>query len=231
MPTFNLAPVYNYTPAISSEIHPHITAELHPNIIISNTSELSVKISEISMQCIQTIKETMTPKNYHLLKDLITQTLWDYRYAIACGTLVGSYGITSLLLLADYYHYLQGDTLWARWKPELTFEQLCTISQKDLTQELLATINERNYNKNNPTDFAHPLTMFIVSIDREIKICKRYIATTQAIKRLRLMAIFPTNDNKLDEVNKLLQRALFIKHLFLSWLSDYNTGNKKEVNV
>ena len=227
MPTFNLAPIYNYTPAISSEIHPHITAELHPNIIISNTSELSVKISDISLQCMQTIKETMTRENYHLLKNLITQTLWDYRYAIACGTLMGSYGITSLLLLADYYHYLQGDTLWARWKPELTFEQLCTMSQKDLTQELLAAINERNYNKNNPTDFAHPLTMFIVNIDEEIKICKRYIATTQAIKRLRLMAIFPTNEHKIDEVNKLLQRALFIKHLFLSWLSDYNIASNK----
>lgn len=231
MQTFHIAPTYNYTPAITSEIHPHVTTELHPNIVVSNTSELSVKLSEISMQCMQTIKETITPENYHFVKDLITQTLWDYRYAIACGTIVGSYGITSLLLLTDYYHYLQNDTLWARWKSELTFELLCTMPQKDLTQELLATINERNYNKSNPTDFAHPLTLFLISIDTEIKICKRYIAITQAIKQLRLMSIFPTNEKKINEVNTLLQRALFIKHLFLSWLSDYNTGNRKEVNV
>ena len=102
------------------------------------------------------------------------------------------------------------------------------MQQKNLTQELLATINENNYNKNNPTDFTHPLVLFLTTIDREIAICKRYIATTQIIKRLKLMGIFPTNDSKLDEVNKLLQRALFVKHLFLSWLSEYNMGNKKK---
>jgi hypothetical protein len=227
MPSFNLAPTYNYTPAITSEIHPHITTELHPNIIINNSSELSVKISNISMQCVQKIKEAITQENYHSFKNFLTKTLWQYRYVIACTTLIGSYSITSLLLLTDYYSHLQSHTLWARWKAEYSFEQLCTMQQKNLTQELLTTINEKNYNKNNPTDFTHPLTMFLTSIDTEIKICKRYIATTQTIKRLRLMGIFPTNDSKLDEVSKLLQRALFVKHLFLSWLSEYNIGNNK----
>jgi hypothetical protein len=227
---FNIAPTYNYNPTINSEYNPHITTQLDSHITVDNTSTLSVKISEISMQCIQKIKETMTRDNYHLLKDFITQTLWQYRYTIACGTLMGSYSIISILLLTDYYHYLQNKTLWARWKPECSFECLCTMPQKKLTQELLTTINERYYNKNNPTDFAHPLTMFIITIDGEIKTCKRYISTAQTIKRLHLTAIFPTNDNKLDEVNKLLERALFIKHIFLSWLSDYNIASSKKTS-
>jgi hypothetical protein len=221
----NVSPNYNYAPHFNPTITPQITNEIQPHIIVNTTSALMVKIGDISLQFVQSIKETMTRENYCSLKSLIKQTLWNYRYAIACGTIMGSYGLTSLLLLADYYHYLQHHTLWAQWKAEYSFEQLCTMPQKELTQELLTAINEHNYNKNNPTDFTHPLTMFLTTIDEEIKICKRYISTTQIIKRLGLIKIFPTSDKKLEEVNNLLQRALFIKHLFLAWLSDYNIIN------
>lgn len=217
---------YNYyAPTSSSICTPQI--QFDPNIKVENYSEMSVKISTITMQCIQKIKETITHENYQTFKNLILQTLWHYRYTAACATLVGSYGIISLMLLVDYYSYLKNNTLWARWKTEYSFEQLCSIPQKELTQELLMAINECNYNKNNPTDFTHPLIMFLTSIDKEIAICKRYISTAKIVKNLGLMKIFPTNDSKLNEVHELLQRALFIKHLFLSWLSDYNLNNNK----
>ena len=217
----NTAPTYiiNCNPNVT----PHI--DLHPHITIANSSAFSIKIGDITLQCIQKIQNTVTPKNYHRLKDFIAQALWEYRYHIAAWTVVGSYSATSLLLVANYYQTLQSNTLWARWKPESTFEDLCTLPQKDLTHELLCAINKRYYNKNQPTNFAHPLTTFLTTIDAEIKTCKRYIKIAKTIKRLRMMAIFPTNDNKIGEVNKLLERTLFIKHLFLSWLAEYNIAS------
>ena len=214
-----------YAPTSSSICTPQI--QFDPNIKVENYSEMSVKISNITMQCIQKIKETITPENCQTFKNLILQILWHYRYTAACATLVGSYSIISLMLLVDYYNYLQNPNLWARWKTEYSFEQLCSAPQKELTQELLMAINEHNYNKNNPTDFTHPLIMFLTAIDEEIAICKRYISIAKTIKRLGLIKIFPTNDSKLHEINELLQRTLFIKHLFLFWLSDYNLNNNK----
>jgi len=226
-PINNFAPIYHYDPKVTSEVHPHFTTELNPNIIINTSSALSLKISDLSIQFIQNIKDTITRQNYHSFKHLIATMLWQYRYTLAGATLIGSYSITTLFLATDYYIHLHNHQLWARWKPEYTFEQLCTMSPKHLTQELLTAINEVNYNKNNPTDFNHPLILFLTTIDKEITICKRYIIMAQYIKRLHLMKIFPINDNKINEVNELLQRALFIKHLFLSWLSDYNLNNSR----
>ncbi|HLW72926.1 MAG TPA: hypothetical protein VKR54_02665 [Candidatus Babeliales bacterium] len=228
-------PIYhnNYNP--HNEVHPHITAEthphieVHPHITVASSSALSIKISDIYLECKNKFEETITQDNYYLLKNLIKKILWQYRYVIACGTIVGSYGIASLLLLTDYYHYLHSNTLWARWKPEYSFEILCTMPQKDLTKALIADINTQHYNQNNPTDFAHPLTLFITTIDGEIKVCKRYLATAKTIKSLCLMKIFPTDDAKIDEISKLLERALFIKHLFLSWLSDYNIASNQKM--
>lgn len=214
------APTYN------NNFDPHI--DLRPQINIANSSAFSVKIGDITLQCIQKIKNTATPENYHLLKNLITQALWQYRYHIAGGTVVSSYGIISMLLLVDYYHTLQNNTIWARWKPECNFECLCTLPQKDLTHELLCAINKHYYNKDKPTDFAHPLTTFIYAVDAEIKICKRYIKIAKIIKRLHLIPIFPTSDNKLHQATQLLERALFIKHLFLSWLAEYNIASNQK---
>ena len=159
------APTYNnnYNPQI----------DLHPQIYITNSSAFSIKVGDITLQCIQKIKNTITPKNYQLLKNLLAQALWEYRYSIAAGMILGTYSTTSIVLLADYYHTLQSNTAWGRWKQESNFEQLCSIPQKELTYELLCAINKQYYNKDKPTDFAHPLTTFIATIDVEIKTCKQ----------------------------------------------------------
>ena len=222
----SMVPTYNnhYNPQVA--VHPQI--EVHPHITIANSSAFSIKIGDITMQCIQKIKTAATPDNYHLIKNCIAQALWDYRYYIACGTLVGSYSITSGLLITDYYYHLQNNTLWARWKPEYTFETFCTLPQKELTHDLLCAINERYYNTNHPTDFAHPLITFIATINTEIKICKRYISVAKTIRKMHMIKIFPTNHTKVEEVGKLLERALFIKHLFLSWLAEYNIASNQK---
>ena len=176
------------------------------------------------MNFIQKIKSVATPQNYHSLKNNLKNALWEYRYHIAGTTIIGSYTVISALLFNDYYQMLQSAT-WARWKQECSFEDLCTMPQKELTHELLCAINKQYYHKDKPTDFAHPLMMFIHAIEREIKTCKRYLMIAKNIKRLHLIKIFPTDDAKINEVTQLLERTLFVKHLFLSWLAEYNIAN------
>lgn len=220
-------PSITVSPTISPIFTPNYTIENNPqiiNYIYSMSYAVGMKIKDVTIVWMESLKKKVTKDNLELLQALIKKIMWHHRYKIAGGTVVGSYSATSLLLLADY-HYLNCSTVWSRWKPECTFEDLCAIPQKDLARELLLTIGERYYNEKNPTDLGHPLIQFLNTIETEVKTIKRYIRTTKVIKNLHLITIFPTNENKINQAQKLLERALFIKHIFLSWLSEYNLAS------
>jgi hypothetical protein len=137
-----------------------------------------------------------------------------------------------MLLLHDY-HYLKDTERWSHWKSDCSFELLCAIPHAELTQQLIRSIGECHYNKKNPNDASHPLITFIATIEKEINTCKRYLMIANAIKKLHLTKIFPINDTRIAEVNACLERALFVKHIFLSWLTERNLRNKtrKKVSV
>ncbi|MEP6803588.1 MAG: hypothetical protein ABI892_03620 [Flavobacterium sp.] len=213
-------PTYNNNPIMTPNYHIENKPEF-TNYVYSLSYSVGMKIKDISVTCINQLYSNATTENYSFFKKLIKDALWYYRYRIAGGTIIGSYSVTNAILMTDYY-YLCNNTMWSRWKQELSFEDLCGISQKDLARELLLAIGQYYYSEKKPTDLTHPLIQFIHTIDIEIKIIKRYINTTKIINRLNLMKIFPTNDIKIAYAHKLLERALFIKHIFLSWLSEYN---------
>jgi hypothetical protein len=207
--------------------------EIKPNIYVTASAiidKISIRIEQISITIWQTITETITKKNAALLKDLIKLLLWENRYKIAGGTVFCSYGAANALLCMDYY-YLCHNMVWAHWKHKKTFEELCAIPQKDLARELLLSIGQHHYNKDNPTDLAYPLITFIKHIDWEIDIIKRYIRTTKTIKKIALTPFFATNERKLERATRALQRAVFIKHIFLSWLADYNLASTEKMNI
>jgi len=218
-PNITASPIF--TPNYHNDFNPNIT-----NNVYSFSYAIGTKIRDISLVWIQQIKELATEENYIIIKQLMKEMLWEHRYAITTGVLLSSYGTTNILLITDYY-YLNNDSRWSRWKLKHSFEQLCAISQKDLAQELLLTIGERYYNEKNPIDLTHPLLRFITTIDTEIRVIKRYIAITKMIKKLRLFTIFSTSDDKINNAQQLLERALFVKHIFLSWLSEYNLTSSR----
>ena len=219
----------NNTPTIS----PVFNTDIKPQFYTAASAvveSINIRIEQVTTIITKTIKEVINKKNALLLRDFLKQLLWEYRYKIAGGTAIGSYSAVNILLITDYYH-LDNNMIWAHWKHQSSFEDLCAIPQKDLAKELLLAIGEHHYNKNNPTDLAYPLVTFIKHIDWEIDILKRYIKTVKAIKRLSLMTFFVTNDKKLDRVTKALDRVLFIKHIFLSWLADYNLASTEKLNT
>lgn len=220
----NNNPTLNANPIIKIKNDPRYT---NNNMAIIRA--IGVKISDIYILVSQAVRDTVTKKNYELLRDLIKDLLWQNRYKIAGGAALGSYSATSLLLVVDY-HQMNNGMFWAYWKYKSTFEDLCAIPQKELAKELMLAIGEHHYNKDNPTDLAYPLIAFIKDIDWEIDTIKRYIKTTKILKSLYLMPLFPTNEKKVTRATKMLERALFIKHIFLSWLADYNLTSTEKLN-
>lgn len=227
---------FNNNPTIGGAA-PVFNTNISPQVDVHTTSTIDaigVKVGDILIIVKQTITTTINhtfiKENYDYIKQTIANILWKNRYKIAGGALATSYSAMSLFLIVDY-HQLNNSMFWAQWKHKSTFEDLCAIPQKELARELMLAIGEHHYNKDNPTDLAYPLIAFIKDIDWEIATIKRYITTTKALKQLYLMSIFPTNDKKLNRAIKMLERALFIRHIFLSWLADYNLTSTEKLNA
>ena len=119
----SIAPTYNNNFGPQIEFQPQIVfqpqIEFQPQINIT----YSFKIGDITLQCIQKIKDA-TRDNYNLLKNNLKTLAWQYRYHLVGGTITSAYLMTTALLLIDYYHHLHANTLWAHWKQECSFEDL-----------------------------------------------------------------------------------------------------------
>ncbi|HMK32376.1 MAG TPA: hypothetical protein VK431_02000 [Nitrosopumilaceae archaeon] len=205
--------------------------EINPSFVntASNTTLITVKIEEIITLINQTIKETVNKEQFNNAQKIIQQLLWNHRFTIIGGVLFGSYGVTNLLLLTDFYQ-LDNNLFWAHWKKNCTFEFLCATPQRELAKELLLAIGQHHYNENHPTDLAFPLVNFIKTIENEIITIKRYIFIAKSIKKLHLMPIFTVTETKIAKAEKLLEKVLFIKHIFLSWLAEYNLASTEKLN-
>ncbi len=221
-PTAN--PTYHYDPEIINTINPTIS----PTITCTATSlsyAVAMALRDYIAPTIHKLYTAVTHENYALLKTMIHHYLWKYRYIIAGNTLLGSYATTSIMLISDYY-FMHDTQRWANWKHNLTFEELCAQPNQQLTKELILTINERHCNNQNPTDINHPLIAFINDINNEIYRINRYITIASFQKTMYLIKFFPTNETKIKNAEKLLTRTHFIRHLFLSWLTEYNMTGK-----
>lgn len=220
------APVFNNNPAYNpNNNNNNPIFNVKPHIEVNTLSYVTgMAIKNFTMQCINSVQEKITADNYGRAKDALKKLLWEKRYQLIGGTLLGAYSTASLLLASDYY-FINNQLRWAQWKSDMSSEELYAIPQRDLAHELLLAIGQRYYNKKNPTDMAQPLLTFITVIDTEIGVLKRYLRTAKIIRTLQLIPLLPTNNNKIAYAQKSLERTLFVKHIFLSWLSEYNVAN------
>jgi hypothetical protein len=215
----------NLPPTFTINMNPHITVETGTNVSPSFANELKTNVRTIPSSLLENAQQIFTQSNYESFKTLLKKIMWENRYKITFGSLLCSYGILSLLLLTDH-RFLHSPNRWSNWKTECSFADLCSIPEKELEKELIRAITQRHCNKKNPTDMVHPLIKFINDIDKEISRAQRYVKIAHLITRLHLITIFPTNQTKIENTQHVLDRAHFIKHIFLSWLSEYNLMQK-----
>ena len=199
----NIAPVFNISAAAT--LISHIESATNTTVQWFNNKT-------------QTLQET----SQKFKKDL-QEFFWEKRYEITGLTVLAGYSWISYKLMMGYF-LIKDTALWSKWKMNYSFENLCAIPQKILANELILSIGT-HVNPKNPTDLTYSLITFINTIDNEIKMITDYITLGKKIKKIGLMKLFPINDQKIAYAEKLLQRAHFIKHIFLSWLSEFNLGN------
>lgn len=207
----------------------NITASPSTNITVSlvNIVEVATAVSTKIKMLFDGLKHQLANQDYRGMREQFKEFLWKKRYKIGVCAFGGLYGSILAYLFFEYHFFIKSSCLWAHWKSDCTFGQLCEISQQQLSKELLLAVQARAVDPKNPTNFAQPLISFMYAIDEEIKRLERYIVVANAIYRLRIGILFPTNDNKISHVKLLLERTQFIRHIFLSWLAGYNMSALK----
>lgn len=212
-PTFHNTPTFNCHPIFNNYNLLYLVSISIKDSIVGLTNNVRNGVGKLASQ---------------EMRSAIKNFLWEKKFTICLYSILCSYCVVTSLLLYDYW-YIQTIAVWARWKGEYSFEQLCEVTHQQLAKELMLAIQQTNINKDNPTDFIQPMTSFMATIDEEIKRIDRYVSTARMIKKMGLMTIFPTNDNKIESAQKLASRARFVKHIFLSWLAENNCINNNLV--
>lgn len=208
----------NGNQAVHNNYSPDTKISVNLVNLVEITTLVSTKIKTLFNDC----KHVMIDQDYKKICKLLKNWLWEKKYTIGLYSTGSLYGLFSSYLFLEYFFYSTNKNLWAHWKSDCTFEQLCEIEQKALARELILSIQMHNLDLKNPTNFAQPLITFIYSIDCEIKRIKRYIAIAQTLYHSPLGVIFPTNEKKINYARILLERTQFVRHIFLSWLAEYN---------
>lgn len=178
--------------------------------------------TKVSVEWIYNKTKKLQETKDQIQKDL-QNFLWEKRYHLTGLTVLAGYSWINYQLIMRYF-FIKDPSLWSNWKINYSFENLCAIPQKTLANELILSICT-HVNPKNPTDTTYSLITFINTIDNEIKIITDYITMGKKIKKMKLIKLFSINDQKIAYAEQLLQRAHFIRHIFLSWLSEFNLGH------
>ena len=139
---------------------------------------------------------------------------------VTIGAGIAGY-LASVAQLVRMNYYLADDALWARWRYEDSYEQLCQMPAKELARDLIFSIQRRYTTQKQFTDFIHPLVQFLHDLEEEKKTLRRYISIGKWIMKFRLDYILPINQKKINLAKKLLQRVYFFEHIFLSWAAEF----------
>ena len=215
----------------------HNTFNNQPNIQVNPTIQNTLRLdftshiksmSNFTQQTWQTIHTTF-------------EKLWQpeaYKTDAAHFLSENKWTITALLISTHYGYcyyrlykaqrFLHDQTNWAHWQDDLTLEELTSIPKDNCTQQLIHEIQMRYASSIDPTDFVNPLALFLQQIDLELMQAKEAHTFFYRIDRYYLSRLFPNINIDVELATESLNRLLFIKQLFLSWMAHYNIEHNKK---
>lgn len=214
---------------ISNDHNDHSHHDINNNATQAQTNEqqaAQVNNQEVFQETINEIKNSIRDYARQTRAQLSTMFnsykdwIVDNKYKLMLiGACTGYAAIFGALVRTNIR--MQDESLWARWRIENSYEQLMQIPQKQLAHDLVFAIQRRYTSEKQFTDFIQPLTQFMHDIQQEKRLLKNYLAAGKWITRLRLHYILPINEKRINQAKKLLQRVLFIEHVFLSWAAEF----------
>lgn len=126
--------------------------------------------------------------------------------------------VTLNLNLIFLTYKLSRDNNWSNWQINKNIEEFYTIPQNIFAKDLLKDINRSYIKFDNIKDNITPISKFIIDIHKEISYLNTYKKIVDFLISAKLDKIFLYNKKIYIESEKKLNRLMYIKNIFLSWL-------------
>lgn len=129
-----------------------------------------------------------------------------------------------------YLHHLifRKDT-WSCWKNKTDLNELQSIAHAQLARELIVAIQKKYQAADKIADFVTPLMAFIVDMNKEIANLNSFIWQYESLKKIKLIALFPGYGKTMKLVREKLQRLMFLKNVFGSWMAEYKINMNMKI--
>jgi hypothetical protein len=111
--------------------------------------------------------------------------------------------------------------LWCNWKNTITIDELKNIDHENFIKILLIEIQKRYVSPKDPLDFLYSLEKFIFDINIEIKTLTFYSKFYNFLNKTKIIKTISLDTKNLLKIDKMIERLLFIREKFLTWIATY----------
>ena len=181
----------------------------------------AINVNQISNYVKQSFKAAACGVQGQLLS--LRSLIWRHKIKL---TLSGALGLYLYLIykMISINIFCCRENLWSSWKKGASLEELLAIPQKEVTNDLIRSIQSRHIQKKEPSNSMASFVFFIQVIDEEEKQLRSYVRFYGLVARLNMWKIFPPGVASLEkkqELNERLKRIVYIKNIFSTWLAKY----------
>jgi len=180
----------------------------------NQVSELSNKIKSISLEKLQ------------MLMHNCYSSIMEHKWTVCGATLLALY-FTACYQLVRGNAYFKNRSPWSTWKEEIPLHEFAEIPQSEIARELIISIQRKYLNPKNPSDFFGPLVSFLVDLEAEIRISKRYLKRFDWLEKIYFTYLFPGDTEAFAQAEEKIARLCFIKEIFITWTVEH----KLELNT
>lgn len=198
-------------------------------ITIVNISASSLELNQIlsALQKFQNPPLQISKENLQTLGTKVTDFIDKYKYWTPVTTVSFIY-CCLLYKIMSTNKLMSSENSWCNWKPEIEFNKLLAIPQKDLSVELINAIQKKYSDPQNPTNFVTPMVNFVNDTNEEIKNIQDYVKIAKILKKLKTTYVFPVNDEKINLAQEKINKLTYLKNIFTQWSVDFK---QQQLNV
>lgn len=143
----------------------------------------------------------------------------SHKSLVVVGALVSIYaGLLCCVLSGN--SYLQNADLWSEWNAQMG-DELLTIPQEEVAQELVKEIQQRYVDGQNPSDFISPFITFVRDVEEEQKWLNRYRSLYSYLAVVGGAYVFPFEEELYEELEEKIARLAWLKNLYYAWIAEY----------
>jgi hypothetical protein len=164
---------------------------------------------------------TIIKKNIISIYDSFTSWLAEHKRVLLFAGLGGTYGYSQYALRRVALQ-LHDKYTWSLWRDvQYTLDELYAIQKDTVCVELIKDIQKKYMTCCLMNDFLKPISLFLVDIAQEEDYLQWYKKWYELSGKYYCRVLCFFDSSIVSSVDERLERLLYIKNIFMDWLSDY----------